>query len=124
MEVCEWVVMEVASAREYLGHREVGARVQLAVQVGEDRVLERRELVVVEGHLEAVEPLQVRDRVAGDGLVAAVGGRRLQLRRVLPPEHRVLGQLLLEHPEPPLIGDALPHARAAGGVPLRVELLG
>ena len=46
--------MEVASAREHLGHREVGARVQLAVQVGEHRVLERRELVVVEGHLEAV----------------------------------------------------------------------
>ena len=38
----------------HLGHREVGARVQLAVQVGEHRVLERRELVVVEGHLEAV----------------------------------------------------------------------
>ena len=54
MEVCEWVVVEVASAREDLGHREVGARVQLAVQVGEHRVLERRELVVVEGHLEAV----------------------------------------------------------------------
>ena len=54
MEVCEWVVMEVASAREYLGHREVGARVQLAVQVGEHRVLERRELVVVEGHLAVV----------------------------------------------------------------------
>ena len=46
--------MEVASATEYLGHRHVGARVQLAVQVGEHRVLERRELVVVEGHLEAV----------------------------------------------------------------------
>ena len=54
MEVCEWVVMEVASARAHLGHREVGARVQLAVQIGEHRVLERRELVVVEGHLEAV----------------------------------------------------------------------
>jgi len=77
--------------------------VELAVQVGEDRVLERRELVVVEGHLEAVEPLQVRDRVAGHGLVAAVGGRRLQLRRVLPPQHRILGQLLLEHLEPALV---------------------
>ena len=54
MEVCEWVVMEVASATEYLSHREVGARVQLAVQIGEHRVLERRELVVVECHLEWV----------------------------------------------------------------------